>query len=88
MSIITDNFLIKRALCAPNMPDAFLPKKLEPIGTSKFRGADMPIGLTTNSKFTKGIEYPVYLWEDDVFVIGSDNVGYKMIPMEWEHTYE
>lgn len=87
MTTITDKSLIRLAICAPkSMTDSFIPKKLEPIGTSRFRGSDMPTGLTTNSKFTKGTEYPVYFWEDDAFVIGSDNVGYKIIPTEWENT--
>jgi len=86
MSIITDKILIRKALCAPNMPDSFLPKSLEPIGTSTFKGYDMPNGLSVNSKFVKGVEYPVYYWEDDVFVIGNDNIGYKMTPTAWQNT--
>ena len=87
MSIIIDKDLIRKAICAPkSMPDSFIPKKLEPIGTSKFRGDGLLANWSTNSKFEKGVEYPVYYWEDDVFVIGNDNIGYKMIPNAWSDT--
>jgi len=87
MSIITDKDLIRKAICAPkSMPDSFIPKTLEPVGTSRFKGEKILTNWSVNSKFEKGFEYPVYFWEDDVFVIGNDNVGYKMTPTAWSET--
>lgn len=93
MYTITDKDLIRKAMCAPkSMPDAYLPKELEAIGTSKFKGDSLPKAWSVNNDFTIGKTYPVYYNEDGIdssfFVIGKDGAGKKMTPTAWSKVKE
>ena len=87
MYTITDKDLIRKAICAPkSMP--VLPKELEALGTSKFKGDSLPESWSVNNDFTIGETYPVYYYEDSMFVIGKDNIGKKMTPKAWTKVKE
>ena len=86
--LITDKEAIRKALCyGKSMPDSFLPKKLEHVGLSTFRGDDLDKvnpAWSVNDKFKVGERYPVYFEsEGGHFVIGNDGKGYKMTPKAW-----
>ncbi len=81
---ITDKQAIRKAI-GEGIPDEFLPKILEHVGLSTFKGDNLATihpAWSVNDKFELGKRYPVYN-NEGYFVIGNDGKGYKMTPKAW-----
>jgi hypothetical protein len=84
---ITDQEKIRIAKSFPKLSK--LPKfnPLEPVAIAKFKGDKLPKDWSVNDKFIIDCDYPIYYnFETDIdFAIGSDGVGYKVLPIAWKY---
>lgn len=82
---ISDKDKIRTAKCMPNsIPDSFIGESIKPIGIGKFGGDNLPENWSANNDFTIGEYYPVYVGENDEFVVSqTTGKGMKITPNAW-----
>lgn len=72
-------------------PKGWLFKPLVPIGYEKYVGDNFkgtPLAnWSQNDKFNIGEYYPIYEGEQDIYHIGNDGRGYKIVPKAWTGRY-
>lgn len=83
--LITDKNAIRTALgLSETIPNEFLPIQLIPIGCGKYKGDILPDNWSNNKFLEIGKTYPIYLFEGQRFVIGSDGKGLKFTVLNWQ----
>lgn len=85
MFTISDKEKIRLAKSMPkSVPDSVLGKPIRPIGLGQFKGDNLPGTWSVNDHFNKGEFYPVYVGENDEYVVSpKTGHGMKITPKAW-----